>query len=94
MMLTDLIPIVEKTYRVLPGRENRAMAGLPMGGMQTFPTTLVNLDKFAAYIGGFSESCGRQRSGIRSEDFLQRGVCGSVCLQQKNQAPVSGNRLR
>jgi enterochelin esterase-like enzyme len=57
MMVTDLIPMVEKTYRVLPGRENRAMAGLSMGGMQTFLTTLVNLDKFA-YIGGFSGSCG------------------------------------
>jgi enterochelin esterase-like enzyme len=57
MMVTDLIPMVEKTYRVLPGRENRAMAGLSMGGMQTFLTTLTNLDKFA-YIGGFSGSCG------------------------------------
>ncbi len=57
MMLTDLIPTVERTYRVLPGRENRAMAGLSMGGMQTFLTTLSNLDKFT-YIGGFSGSCG------------------------------------
>ena len=53
MMLTDLIPMIERTYRVLPGRENRAMAGLSMGGMQTFTTALANLDKFA-YIGGFS----------------------------------------
>ena len=36
MMLTDLILTIERTYRVLPGRENRAMAGLSMGGMQTF----------------------------------------------------------
>ncbi|HTY64475.1 MAG TPA: alpha/beta hydrolase-fold protein [Acidobacteriota bacterium] len=57
MMFTDLIPMIEKTYRVLPGRENRAMAGLSMGGMQTFLTTLANLDKFA-YIGGFSGSTG------------------------------------
>ncbi len=57
MMVADLIPMIERTYRVLPGRENRAMAGLSMGGMQTFLTTLVNLDKFA-YIGGFSGSCG------------------------------------
>jgi enterochelin esterase family protein len=49
--------MVERTYRVLAGRENRAMAGLSMGGMQTFLTTLTNLDKFA-YIGGFSGSCG------------------------------------
>ncbi len=57
MMLTDLIPMIERTYRVLPGRENRAMAGLSMGGMQTFLTALSNLDKFA-YIGGFSGSTG------------------------------------
>jgi enterochelin esterase-like enzyme len=57
MMLTDLIPMVERTFRVAPGRENRAMAGLSMGGMQTFTTALGNLDKFA-YIGGFSGSSG------------------------------------
>jgi enterochelin esterase family protein len=57
MMLTDLIPMIERTYRALTGRENRAMAGLSMGGMQTFTTALANLDKFA-YIGGFSGSSG------------------------------------
>ena len=57
MMLTDLIPMVERTFRVAPGREMRAMAGLSMGGMQTFTTGLANLDKFA-YIGGFSGSSG------------------------------------
>lgn len=57
MMLTDLIPMVERTFRVLPGRENRAMAGLSMGGMQSFLTVLPNLDKFA-YLGGFSGNSG------------------------------------
>jgi enterochelin esterase family protein len=57
MMITDLIPMIEKTYRVLPGRERRAMAGLSMGGMQAFMTGLANLDRFA-YIGGFSGSSG------------------------------------
>ncbi len=57
MLLTDLIPMIERTYRVLPGRENRAMAGLSMGGMQSFMTVLANLDKFA-YLGGFSGSTG------------------------------------
>lgn len=57
MMLTDLIPTVERTYRVAPGRENRAMAGLSMGGAQTFGTALAHLDRFA-YIGGFSGSSG------------------------------------
>ena len=53
MMFTDLIPMIEKTYRVAPGREHRAMAGLSMGGMQTFGTALANLDKFS-HIGIFS----------------------------------------
>jgi enterochelin esterase-like enzyme len=57
MMLTDLIPMVERTFRVAPGRENRAMAGLSMGGAQTFGTALAHLDKFA-YLGGFSGSSG------------------------------------
>jgi enterochelin esterase-like enzyme len=57
MMLTDLIPMVERSFRVAPGRENRAMAGLSMGGAQTFGTALAHLDKFA-YIGGFSGSGG------------------------------------
>ena len=33
------------------------MAGLSMGGMQTFSTALAHLDKFA-YLGGFSGSSG------------------------------------
>ena len=57
LMVTDLIPMVERTYRALPGRENRAMAGLSMGGMQSFTTVLSNTDKFA-YLGGFSGSSG------------------------------------
>jgi enterochelin esterase family protein len=53
MMLTDLIPMIERTYRALPGAATRAMAGLSMGGMQTHTTIMANLDKFA-YIGLFS----------------------------------------
>jgi enterochelin esterase family protein len=36
MMSADLMPMIERTYRVLPGRENRAMAGLSMGGCRHF----------------------------------------------------------
>ena len=58
MMLADLVPMVEQNFRVAAGRENRAMAGLSMGGGQTFTTALTNLDKFA-FIGGFSGGAGR-----------------------------------
>ncbi len=57
MLLKDLIPMVDSTYRTLADRENRAMAGLSMGGMQTFATATAHLDTFA-YIGGFSGSAG------------------------------------
>jgi enterochelin esterase family protein len=53
VMINDLIPLIDSTYRTLPDREHRAMAGLSMGGMQTFFITLDHLDTFA-YIGGFS----------------------------------------
>ncbi len=52
-LLNDVIPMTEKNFRVKPGRENRALAGLSMGGIQTLNTGIPNLDKFA-YLGVFS----------------------------------------
>jgi enterochelin esterase family protein len=48
-----LIPYVDASFRTIPDREHRAMAGLSMGGMQTFQITFDHLDMFS-YIGGFS----------------------------------------
>jgi enterochelin esterase-like enzyme len=53
VMVNDLIPMIDATYRTVADREGRAMAGLSMGGAQTFQITLKRLDLFA-YIGGFS----------------------------------------
>lgn len=53
LMINDLIPMVDKTFRTYTDREHRAMAGLSWGGKQTFDITLTNLDKFS-YIGSFS----------------------------------------
>jgi enterochelin esterase family protein len=52
-----LIPFVDKTYRTLADRDHRAMAGLSMGGFQTFHITLKHLDLFS-HIGGFSGAGG------------------------------------
>ncbi|MDT0688778.1 alpha/beta hydrolase-fold protein [Salegentibacter sp. F188] len=52
-LLNDLIPFIEKNYPVLTDRENRAIAGLSMGGGQSLNFGLGNLDKFA-WIGAFS----------------------------------------
>ncbi|MBN2686180.1 MAG: hypothetical protein JXR40_12940 [Pontiellaceae bacterium] len=53
ILLEDLIPFIESNYRVYTNAENRAMAGLSMGGMQTRSITLANLDTFS-HIGIFS----------------------------------------
>ena len=91
MMLTDLIPMVERAFRVAPGRENRAMAGLSMGGMQTFTTALANLDKFA-YIGGFSGSSGG-RGGFESQDLQRRRLRRRGRVQQAGQGALSRHRV-
>lgn len=52
-LLHDLIPFIESNYPVLTGRENRALAGLSMGGGQSLNIGLNNLDRFA-WIGAFS----------------------------------------
>jgi enterochelin esterase family protein len=49
----DLMPYVEKTYRISPDRQHHAIAGLSMGGMQTLNIGIANLDKFA-YLGVYS----------------------------------------
>jgi enterochelin esterase-like enzyme len=56
-IITDVIPMVDANYRTLANRENRAMAGLSLGGTQTYQITQANLDKFA-YIGIFSAPFG------------------------------------
>lgn len=51
--LTDVMPYVEKSYRVLTDRQSRAIAGLSMGGNQTLNIAIPHLEKFA-YVGVFS----------------------------------------
>ncbi len=49
----DVVPHVEKSYRVLADRQSRAIAGLSMGGAQTLGIAVPDLDKYA-YFGVFS----------------------------------------
>ncbi len=53
VLVSEIVPFVDQTFRSIADRDHRAMAGLSMGGFQTFQTTMGNLDRFA-YIGGFS----------------------------------------
>ncbi len=52
-LIDDLIPAIEAKYSVDKSREKRAIAGLSMGGGQSFNFGLNNLDTFA-WVGPFS----------------------------------------
>lgn len=68
-LLVDVMPLIEKRYRVRTDRKSRAIAGLSMGGGQAFVIGMRHLDKFSA-IGEFS-------SGLLSDsswDYLKYGV--------------------
>ena len=43
----DAVPFIDATYRTLADRENRAMAGLSMGGMQTQKIVFEHPELFA-----------------------------------------------
>lgn len=54
-LLNDVIPFVESKYSTKSDRENRALAGLSMGGGQSLDFGLTHLDTFA-WVGGFSSA--------------------------------------
>jgi enterochelin esterase-like enzyme len=54
-LLEDVIPTIESRYSAHSNRENRALAGLSMGGGQSLNFGLAHLDAFA-WIGGFSSA--------------------------------------
>lgn len=57
-LLEEIVPLVERQYRVSAKPEHRAIAGLSMGGGQSLSIGLANLDKFA-WVGAFSAGGGR-----------------------------------
>ena len=58
-LLEDVIPLVERTYRVKTGPQHRAIAGLSMGGGQALSIGLSN-PKVFSYVLGYSAAVGGQ----------------------------------
>ena len=89
-VIKDLIPFVDSTYRTIADHDHRAMAGLSMGGMQTFQITLKHLDLFA-YIGGFSGARGRLgEQSPRVEDGPRWRLRRPGRLREEGAAAVAG----
>jgi enterochelin esterase-like enzyme len=68
-LMKDVVPFVEKNYRTLTGRDNRAIAGLSMGGGQTTRVITTHPDQFA-YVAVWSAGVNPQISA----DFEQRNA--------------------
>ncbi len=60
VVIDDLIPLIDTTYRTMANRGQRAIAGLSMGAGQAMQIGLGHLDEFS-YIGSFS-------GGVRATD--------------------------
>ena len=54
-LMEDVMPMVERRYRVRQDRESRAIAGLSMGGGQSLTAGMGNRDAFA-WVGAFSSA--------------------------------------
>ena len=70
-LVGDLIPFVEKHFRALPGRENRALAGLSMGSSITLNVGVKRLDVFASI-------------GVLSAGMFRDPADGMASLQKIN----------
>lgn len=81
VLLKDIIPFVEKNFRVIADTEHRAMAGLSMGGMQTRSITMANPTVFS-HVGMFSGGRFSVQDLENAEDFKKTNKvlfmsCGS-----------------
>jgi enterochelin esterase-like enzyme len=74
-LIEDVIPYVQKRYRVSTEQEDRAVAGLSMGGGQSLTIGLGNLDLFG-WVGAFSSAVPQQQNLdkllVRSEAINER----------------------
>src|ERR1051325_4045337 len=86
--VTDIMPYVEKNYRVYQDRSHRAIAGLSMGGSQTLNIAIPHLDQFA-YMGVFS-------SGLFG-DFGRRGTNAAPTgpsFEERNREMLDNPKLK
>ena len=83
VLIKEIIPMIDTTYRTLSDRSHRAMAGLSMGANQTIQITMNNLDLFS-YIGGFSGTSNYPRSAeIDPATFMNGKFSDGKALNEK-----------
>ena len=84
--VNDIMPFVEKRYRISADRQNRAIAGLSMGGGQAINISMMQLDKFA-YIGVYS-------SGVFSMGGRTQKAPAGPTFEERNKAVLDDAKLK
>ena len=75
-LLEDVVPLVERRYRVKTGADDRAIAGLSMGGGQALTIGLRHPELFS-YVLGFSAAVGGQFADTQETlDLMARRPAG------------------
>lgn len=83
VLIKEVIPMIDDTYRTISDRDHRAMAGLSMGANQTIQITMNNLDVFS-HIGGFSGTSNYPRTdAIDVETFMNGKFKNGEALNKK-----------
>jgi len=79
-LLEEIIPLVQRNYRVFADADDRAIAGLSMGGGQALSIGLSNLDRFH-YVLGFSAAVGGQF--ISAEPILKNALLSTATTNKR-----------
>jgi enterochelin esterase family protein len=69
-LVNDVLPLVEARFRVKPGREHRALAGLSMGAGHTYAIGLARLDLFS-HLAMMSGGIGGTGGGGAGKSFAE-----------------------
>jgi enterochelin esterase family protein len=78
-LLEDVMPMVERAYRIDARPETRAIAGLSMGGGQSLSIGLTHLDRFR-WIGVFSAGI---RDGAEAESRFREAFADAAATNGK-----------
>jgi enterochelin esterase family protein len=95
-IVKDIIPFIEKRYRLISGKDGRAIAGLSMGGGHTLTATF-NYPKTFGYIGLFSAgSTSRQDDEALTKQLLSLKAAGVklyyIGCGEEDKMAVEGSR--
>ena len=93
-LLTEVIPQVEREYRITKDRSHRAIAGLSMGGSESLFVGLTTADQFgwigAFSTGGLSDNLDQQFPDLKLKDASTLNLLWIACGTEDKL--IEGNR--